>query len=51
VNDLESLKQTNQIMQGEMTKLSQRCLTCEKEKVQLKGEIEFLLVDKQRLIV
>ena len=55
LNDLETLKQTNQIIQTEMVKLSQRCNTNAKEKDQLeakyKHEIDILLADKQRLSV
>lgn len=51
VNDLESIKQTNQIMQHQMTKLSQSKITFDKEKVNLEAKIEVLTSEKQRLTV
>ncbi len=50
-SELEALKQTNQIIQSEMTKVTQRNNTLGKEKSQLDVKIEALSNEKQKLVV
>ena len=58
LNEIETLKQTNQVIQKEMTKWNQNCIALEKQKLSLelkeesnRKEIEALKNNEKLLIV